>query len=137
MSTLSISPTFSAPRVARPTHTPVRLTRRGRVVVVIAALALLLLDPDGLLRLAVEGLAAANLIVGVLNLVPGLPLDGGRLLRAAVWKATSDVHRGTIVNAACVLGALKDDAGKLTLNMKHRPEKVRVSPLYAHLFRQM
>jgi len=47
------------------------------------------------------------------------------------------VHRGTIVNAACVLGALKDDAGKLTLNMKHRPEKVRVSPLYAHLFRQM
>jgi DNA-binding LytR/AlgR family response regulator len=47
------------------------------------------------------------------------------------------VHRGTIVNAACVLSALKDDAGKLALNMKHRPEKVRVSPLYAHLFRQM
>jgi DNA-binding LytR/AlgR family response regulator len=47
------------------------------------------------------------------------------------------VHRGTIVNAPCVLSAVKDEAGKLALNMKHRPERVRVSPLYAHLFRQM
>lgn len=43
MSTLTISPVFTAPRVARPMPAPVRLTRRGRVVVVIAALALLLL----------------------------------------------------------------------------------------------
>ncbi|TWI66430.1 LytTR family two component transcriptional regulator [Pseudoduganella lurida] len=47
------------------------------------------------------------------------------------------VHRGTIVNAGCVLAAERDEAGKLSLHMKHRPEKVRVSPLYAHLFRQM
>jgi Zn-dependent protease len=54
---------------------------------------------DGLLGLALAMLAVANLIVGVLNLVPGLPLDGGRVLRAAVWAATNNMHRGTIVAA--------------------------------------
>jgi Zn-dependent protease len=53
----------------------------------------------GLLMLTVDGLVWANLVVGVLNLVPGLPLDGGRVLRAAVWKATGNPHRGTIVAA--------------------------------------
>ena len=47
------------------------------------------------------------------------------------------VHRGTIVNASCVLSAVRDEMGKISLNLKHRSEKPRVSPLYAHLFRQM
>jgi CBS domain-containing protein len=47
--------------------------------------------------MAVEGLAGANLIVGVLNLVPGLPLDGCRVLRAAVWKISGSPYRGTVV----------------------------------------
>ena len=66
--------------------------------------------PDGLLLMAVEGLAGANLLVGALNLVPGLPLDGGRVLKSAVWRVTGNVHRGTIaagwggrVTAAAVL----------------------------------
>lgn len=42
-------------------------------------------------------LAYANLIVGVFNLLPALPLDGGHMLRAVVWKITGDEHRGTIV----------------------------------------
>ena len=44
MSTLSISPTFVAPRVSRTPRSAVRLTRRGRVVVFLAALALLLIS---------------------------------------------------------------------------------------------
>jgi Zn-dependent protease len=65
----------------------------------LVCLLLRLVTPDGLLLLAVDALAVANLIVGCLNLVPGLPLDGGRVLRAAVWKVTGNPHRGTIVAA--------------------------------------
>ena len=61
------------------------------------AFGLWLVLPDGLLREAVVALAGANLVIGVLNLVPGLPLDGGRVLKAAVWGASGDQHRGTIV----------------------------------------
>ncbi len=73
-----------------------------------AALGLWFVTPDGLLQVAVEGLAGANLLVGVLNLVPGLPLDGGRVLKAAVWGATGDQHRATIAAgwAGRVLAAL-------------------------------
>lgn len=61
-----------------------------------AAYALLQVTPGGLLAFVVGALAGANLVVGVLNLVPGMPLDGGRVMRAAVWKMTGDPHTGTI-----------------------------------------
>ncbi|MBU8867577.1 site-2 protease family protein [Paenarthrobacter aromaticivorans] len=38
----------------------------------------------------------ANLLIGIFNVLPGLPLDGGRLVESAVWKATGSQDKGTI-----------------------------------------
>ncbi|HEY2670106.1 MAG TPA: site-2 protease family protein [Rugosimonospora sp.] len=60
----------------------------------LAALATAVL-PDGtvLHELAFQ-LAFSNLVVAVFNVLPGLPLDGGRALRAGVWAVSHDRHLG-------------------------------------------
>ncbi|HEX5951083.1 MAG TPA: site-2 protease family protein [Actinomycetota bacterium] len=52
---------------------------------------------------AVEGvlgtLALVNLGVALFNLIPGLPLDGGRLLRAVLWRLSGSRTRATTIAA--------------------------------------
>jgi Zn-dependent protease len=39
-------------------------------------------------------LAYVNLTLGLFNLIPGLPLDGGNILKALVWKITGNPYKG-------------------------------------------
>jgi CBS domain-containing protein len=56
--------------------------------------------PDGTIAgTLVSQLRWANLVVGIFNLLPGLPLDGGRMLRAVIWKLTGRPATSTIVAA--------------------------------------
>ncbi|MBG0833022.1 site-2 protease family protein [Planomonospora sp. ID67723] len=57
------------------------------------------LDPNTILGVLTFQLWLANLIVGIFNLLPGLPLDGGRMLRAGVWKVTRSSGSGTVAAA--------------------------------------
>jgi predicted transcriptional regulator len=58
-------------------------------------------------------LAWTNLLLAGFNLVPGFPLDGGRLLRSAIWKATGSLGRATRIAslAGQVVGWLLVAAG--------------------------
>ena len=47
------------------------------------------------LQLALAYLAVANTILLAFNLLPGMPLDGGRVLRAIVWRTTGNLRRAT------------------------------------------
>jgi Zn-dependent protease len=49
-----------------------------------------------------------NMALGLLHLIPGLPLDGGRVLHSAIWNATGDRERATVIAATIgsILGVI-------------------------------
>lgn len=58
----------------------------------------------GPLAAIIAVLAAINLSLGLFNLIPGLPLDGGNILKAIVWKVTGNPYKG--VKFASVVGQI-------------------------------
>ena len=62
-------------------------------------------------------LSQVNLVLGVFNMLPGFPLDGGRVLRAAVWAISRSYWRGTQVAARAgqVIGVLMIGGGVITV----------------------
>jgi len=72
-------------------------------------------------------------------------LDGDALIRLSLKELHAQldavqfclIGRSCIVNMRHVASATRDDFGKLQLALRGRPEKLKVSPLFAHLFRQM
>jgi Zn-dependent protease len=54
------------------------------------------LPESGIVKLIVSDLATINLVLTLFNLIPGLPLDGGQVLKAMVWKATGNAFTGVV-----------------------------------------
>ncbi|MGW5498922.1 site-2 protease family protein [Streptomyces olivaceoviridis] len=62
-------------------------------------LAMKPVEPGTVPGVLLAGLMVSNLIVAIFNLLPGLPLDGGRMLRAVVWKFSGKPMTGTVAAA--------------------------------------
>ena len=66
-----------------------------------------------LVREPVGYLAIINIVLGVFSILPGYPLDGGRILRSIIWKSTGNLERATFIasTAGRVIGFVIIAAG--------------------------
>ncbi|KAM3112639.1 site-2 protease family protein [Phormidesmis sp. 146-33] len=70
---------------------------------------------DSPLRVLANQLAGVNLVLLIFNMLPGLPLDGGQVLKAAIWKLTGSQAKGTqwAAKAGKTLGGLAITLGAI------------------------
>ncbi|MBW2057093.1 MAG: site-2 protease family protein [Deltaproteobacteria bacterium] len=65
------------------------------IALVCYLLTFLLLPISEPLAATAKYLRFINILLGVFNLLPGFPMDGGRILRALIWKFTGDLKKAT------------------------------------------
>jgi Zn-dependent protease/CBS domain-containing protein len=69
----------------------------GGLLWLIAGLAARPANVNGPLIATMLFMAYTNLILAAFNIIPGFPLDGGRVFRSIIWGATKSLHKATLI----------------------------------------